>query len=137
MSDRNYEVLRKKIKAEAGHGVEPADILWTVADSSAALFDGLTGVDFGGITNFGLQSIYCLISLHKSSVTPNPWFVLYGFDEPESPATEKYIKARGRLNLGSSVFGTVAAAASVVTVVDVGAIAQHGNATASTLAHLV
>lgn len=137
MADQYYENIRTQISMAAGGGAEPIDILWAVADGVSSVIDGTTGTSFASYVNGGVQMIYGQASSARGHIVPNPWFVWNGHDEAESIKTQRYLKSRGLLNLGSGTVSITATAISTVTVADLGALAQHGNATGSTAAHII
>ena len=137
MPDQYYNNIRAQIKTAAGGGVEKSDILWAVADGMATIIDGASGTSFAGSANSALQGCYSAVTTQNAGVIPNPWMVWNGHDDAESPHTKSYLKHRGRVQLGGAAVSIGGAVAAAGTVADVGALLQHGNATASTVAHLV
>ena len=71
-----------------------------------------------------------------SSMDPNPLFVWYGFEDSGHKETLKYLRHRKIMDASSIASGLVGSAAAMVTVVDLGAIAQGLNALGSTGKHL-
>ncbi|WP_137937478.1 hypothetical protein [Chitinivorax sp. B] len=138
MADAYYEGVRNQIKQATQGGLEKSDIIWAVADAAATIIDGTTGMAIAGTVNSHLQAIYGAAMLRKGGdVMPNPWFVWNQHDEGESLATRAYLKKRGWLGVGSGVVAGVGAGVSMASQVDLGALLQHGNATGSTVAHLI
>ncbi|AMW05546.1 hypothetical protein [Gemmatimonas phototrophica] len=137
MPDQYYENIRAQIKAAAGSGASKSDVLWAVADGVATVIDGATGTGFAGAANSAVQGVYSAASSQNSGVIPNPWMVWNGHDDAESPTTKAYLKHRGRMQLGGAAVSAAGALAAAGTVADVGALLSHGNATGSTVAHLL
>jgi hypothetical protein len=129
------EKVRKLLEDAARGGAEKVDVLWAFADAAAAAIDGATSLPIAGSLNSLVQGLHGATS--SSAVLPNPHFVWNGQDDPPSPKTLEYLKKRGRLQLGGSAVAAAGAIASIGTVADVGALLQHGNATGSTIAHIV
>ncbi|MBL0937709.1 MAG: hypothetical protein IBJ03_02380 [Gemmatimonadaceae bacterium] len=137
MPDKYYENIRAQIKKAAGGGAEKSDILWAVADGMASIIDGATGTSIAGSANSALQGCFSAVTSATGGIVPNPWMVWNGHDEIESLVTKSYLKHRGRMQLGGAAVSVAGALAAAATVADVGALVQHGNATGSTVAHLI
>jgi hypothetical protein len=137
MPDKYYDDIRARIKTAAGGGAEKSDILWAVADGMATIIDGASGTSIAGSANSALQGCYSAVTSQSGGIIPNPWMVWNGHDDRESLLTRSYLKHRGHMQLGGAAVAVAGAAAAAGTVADVGALLQHGNATASTVAHLI
>lgn len=109
------------------------DVAWFVIESIASAHDGVSGLV---TTIHHLRNLYGLEDDGEHSIVPNPFFGANGH-EGRSPGTRKYLTGRGFKNVGGSLLATVGEAASAVTVVDVVGIGQHGNASASTVTHMI
>ena len=144
----SYDDIRRQLKAGVGANdptVTKEDIFWAVIEGVAAVGDGALGTGdvvsgaAAGVTGGGVKLIYDTIQGKKfePAATPNPWFVWNGHDDNPTAYTKKYLKNRMLKNLGGGAIGVAGAGVSFVSVVDVGAIAMHGNAVGSTGAHLV
>ena len=137
-NDTYYNDIRKLIADAVSEEDKPEDVVWAVMDAVAAVVDGATGGCVGGVINGSLQTLSDGIK-HKqgTGLVPNPWFVFNGHDDKESPYTQKYLRNRGRKKLAGGLFSIGGGLGSTVTQVDVAGIMQHGNAVASTGAHLI
>jgi len=114
-------------------------IAMTICDSTFGSLDsaGLTKsapsvLMFSTVLN--VKAIYDMAD--KDYITYNPLLLNIAGDKA-SPITLDYLRKRVGLNTMSSGVAMAGAAASVVTVTDVGSIGQHGNAIASSGAHVV
>lgn len=112
------------------------DLFWTTIEMTAAIIDGLTGAPVAGSINNGFQALLTAKKDECDGLLPNPSFVSNGHDGARSPTTRNYLKGRKWKSVGSAAVAIAGAAASSTTLVDVGAIVQHSNATGSTLLHL-
>ncbi len=141
--------LNKNIRAQIlklnSSGASKEDITWAFTSGTASILDeslsgSFSGVPYVSLAVGGLQTLVSLVRHSKGmaeTLIPNPMFIVNGHDEPASSYTQKYLKARRRKNTAGGVFAFGGAVASMGTQVDVAGILQHGNATASTAAHLV
>lgn len=131
-----HRQIRAKIAQAAHEEVDRNQLLWAFADASTALVDALTDIPALNTSSSVIKELYSLIYDHPATVTPNPWFVWNQFDEGDSPATQRYLKQRGYTSVAATITAAGGGIGSLVTFVDIGALAQNGNASASTLAHL-
>ncbi|KHN50322.1 hypothetical protein [Aeromonas hydrophila] len=130
-------IIRHKIElAAANEGVDRNELLWACANASTALVDALAQLPILNTSCTAVQELYNLINDHPATDIPNPWFVWNKMDEDSSPATCCYLKIRGYTNAASSLTSAVSGIGSLVTVVDIGSLAQNSNASVSTMAHL-
>lgn len=96
--------------------------------------------------NAGLKAATAILKLlydtrkeikgYDPSAPPNPLFLDNGFDDAASPRSSNYMSNTTYKKIGSAAIGTAGTLASTATVVDVGGLLQHSNATGSTLMHL-
>lgn len=126
--------------AGGGHGeTDKEEIVWSVIEAVASIIDGATGGSAGAIVSGSASAVYQTIT-HKDaksvSATPNPLFVWNGHDGG-TKYTRKYLANRNLKGIGGGVIQVVGAAGSGATHVDLGGLAVHGNATGSTLAHML
>lgn len=137
---KDYQEFRRLIQRAVDSRVAKEDLVWTVVDGIASIIDGATGAVWGGVSGGALQGLRNAFKhLEDVSAVPNPWFVWNGHadDDAETRYTKKYLRNRSRKGLGGTAFGLVGAVGSIYTQVDVAGIASHGNASGSTIAHLV
>lgn len=135
--------ITKKLEtaiASAGHGgTDKEEIVWGVVDAVSAVIDGATGGSVGGVLSGSMNAVYSTIR-HKDAksvaTTPNPLFIWNGHDG-SAKYTQKYLSNRSLKGIGGGVIGVAGAIASGATHVDLGGLAVHGNATGSTLAHML
>ncbi|MCE9532287.1 MAG: hypothetical protein K8T89_14375 [Planctomycetes bacterium] len=141
MADEYYDDIRNQIQNAMKTTRDTEGVLWAVLDGIAAIIDGATGKAIAGPISSGLQglrgSIIAKGGKKGISTTPNPWFIFNGHDEGETKATKKYLKGRTLVGIAGAAVAVTGAGLSSVTAVDVGGILQHGNASGSTIAHLV
>lgn len=135
-SDEYHRHIRQKIEQAAHEGVDRNQLLWTCADASTALVDAVTSVPVLNTSSTVIKEIYSLIYDYPATETPNPWFVWNQLDQGASPATHSYLKRRGYTSVAATLAAAGGGIGSLVTFVDIGALAQHSNASASTLSHL-
>lgn len=144
----SYAAIRSQLKggvgASSGGSVSKEDVFWAVIEGVAAVLDGALGTSGAmsgagaGASGGGLKLIYDCIQGRgfEPAATPNPWFVWNGHDDNPTSYTRQYLKNRMKKGLAGSAIAVAGAGVSFVSVVDVGAIAQHGNAVGSTAAHI-
>jgi hypothetical protein len=138
MPDVFYYSMCRKMRNSVKDDTSRWDVIWTIADATACLTDKLTPSIFGGIGDSSLQTLQTLYNMavaRKSDVVPNPYFVAFGFADEESPATQKYLRERASLGIASNLM-SIGSTLAALTHVDIAAATRHGNATASTVAHL-
>ena len=141
MSHRDdYQRITGLVEKAVGGGAEPEDVAWTVMEGVTVLIDGITGTSVASLTVGSLQSLRDGIGLSSSiEAVPNPWFVWNGHadDDADMSYTHKYLRNRAIKGFAGGLFGLAGTASSQVTQVDVAGIAMHGNALATTSAHLI
>ena len=138
-----YEALCATIKGTKVDGVE---VCLTVVDAVTKLLGddsvgGLGSVACSG-ANAALGAIYAMYKGFKSrsdvADTPNPYFVLSGHEDTDSPVTLAYTRSRLIKGVTSNVISLAGTMISPLTMgMDSVSAAQHVNATASTIAHIV
>ncbi len=139
----DYLKIASTIRAKTTQGgMSGDDMAFVCADLLAAVVDGVTGTSFAGGANGSLQTLVALAkgdgSSRAISIIPNPWFVNNELHEAPSRFTQKYIKSRGLKGAGGTALSLAGTAASGSTLgINFADVAIHGNATGSTLAHLV
>jgi len=143
VANEQYRKIYAAIKKGA-NGQEFDDVVGaTVEGLCAALGDVHDAVPGVGQAITVIYSAYKLIKSKKDVAdSPNPFFVANGQcepDDPASPVTLKYVRSRlakGIAGAAVGLGGQVLAKAVLFDVDVVGGL-QHGNATGSTLAHIV
>lgn len=113
------------------------DAFWGVVEAVAAVIDGIREIPVVGPIAGVYSATYSAVKDARAQFVPNPWFIWNGHDEPNYDYTAKYLRNRTLKNLGGSVFGGATAVASLATQVDVGGIMSHGQAVASSGAHML
>ncbi len=109
------------------------DIAWCVIETLASANDSAAAV--ASVVHL-LRDIYGFEEENGSNVIANPLFLANGH-EGASRKTRKYLTGRSLKTLGGGAVGVAGGLASSVTLVDVGGIAQHGSALATTTGHLI
>ncbi len=136
MQNSYPEQIRKKLQEIAGDKIEQSEVAWAMAEANAAVIDGLLDLDVVGNFGSAIKGIYTLITNNPTELPPNPWFVWNGHDHKTSPVTFKYLEKRGYIDGFSSISAAISGGLSLLTVVNIGALAQHGYSSASTVKHL-
>jgi hypothetical protein len=112
------------------------DFFWASVEEFAVLIDGATGTPIASTLTKAAKTAVDAKKKEHDGLIPNPLFVSNGQEDAGSPKTEEYLKGRKWKSIGAGVVAQVGTIASSATVVDVGGILQHANATGSTLVHL-
>lgn len=140
----NYEKARAAVRqlAREQSKVDKVEAALTFADIIGGAVD--SAQNLSGLASFsGLSGAASLLRSFASvddiaTVLPNLNFTMNGHDDADSPITVEYFRGRSLKNLGGSALSLVGVAASAGTAgVNVASAIQHGNATGSTLVHLL
>ncbi len=109
------------------------------ADLIGCIVDGVTGGSAGGALAGEANIFASLITGGETSTIPNPMFIANGHDEPvPCPITADYMSGRRWKGIGGTSLSLIGMGASAGTAgVNVLDVAIHGNASASTAAHLL
>ena len=139
----NFERARVAVRklVEEKSSVDKLEVALGIADVLAGVADG--AANLSGLSS--LSGLSGAISLIKSisdsddaTVLPNLNFTYNGLDDADSPVTADYFRGRSLKSIGGSAFSLVGVAASASTAgVNVASAIQHGNASGTTLVHLI
>lgn len=143
----DYERIRQDIE-RATKRLKPDVAVLAIMSAVGVLVTGaVTGngedVAFAAAAGTTVQTLYGFLRGKVNSgappVVPNPWFVWNGHgDGADNTNSREYLGSRRWKTIGGTAISTAGAVASVHTAgVNVGAAVVHGNATASTAAHLL
>lgn len=110
-----------------------------VADLIGAIVDGATGGSAAGALAGGANIFAGFVTSGETAAIPNPMFIANGHDEPiPCPLTDAYLASRVWKGIGGGSLGLIGIGASAATGgVNAVDVVMHGNAAASTAAHLM
>lgn len=131
-----YQQQARKMGAVGG--TDGAGIALIMADLIGSIVDGVSGGSAGGALAGGANIFGSFITGTEIQTIPNVMFIANGHDDPvRCPATAEYLSGRSWKGIGGTALSLAGMGASAGTAgINVMDVAIHGNATASTLAHL-
>jgi hypothetical protein len=145
---QDYERISRDIE-QATKKLKPDTAILAIMCAASVLVTGVevgpTGgldVAIAGAAGAAVQPLYAFLKGKATGappVVPNPWFVWNGHgDAADNANSIAYLKSRRWKGVGGAALSVAGAVASVHTAgVNVGAAVVHGNATASTAAHML
>lgn len=140
LDKQRYEEISLRISKVGRNSASTEDTVLFCADILAMVYDDVTGSSIGAM-NTVCQTLYNTLKAGKatgSPVVPNPWFVVNGHEDRDNHVSQRYLESRAWKSVGGSALSIAGLAASVGTAgINIANIGIHGNALASTGAHMV